>query len=739
MKTTTPNYKHLLALVFTACAALLILLPQSMNAQTTPPSTTPTPPSTTPDETSQTESEKEKEKEKIILLDKFQVSEENSVGYAAKNAISNLGRVATPILDTPQSIQIVNHDVITDLGVDTITDALKIVVPGISQRSFNGDDKMIWGFRAGAGLKDGFLVYNGGGSVGALYDVDRVEVIKGPIAMTYGNAGFVSGAINYVTRQPTRTQQTEVEAEVGTYNSYKGVLHNSGPITDNLLYRIDVGGRTTDYSERRFGFYRDKYVSAALDYYFSDTTKIKVDAALWEPSYNYPFTFIDPTTEKVFAGPADFTTIPSGTHYGQKYSRITAELDSVLSEGFTFSMFFGYLNNHLAWHDVYIVGYDPATHIAQRAGEDYIAPAHSLVFDVDFTKLFNTGQVAHTMQFGANATWQISSYEDDSLAITPDLNVLNPGNGGTWGTVYGQGNDPFSGLYDDSRNRTASIYWQDTANLFKDRVYLVGGLRFNDFIQDSPDAAKQVYADNKTVYRYGIVVKPTKELSVYANKSESFTFTNTKDYLGRPFIPELGIDTEFGVKGEFMDGRLMFTATKFELVFTHVPTFFLQGPNDPKPGQQGKVQGGTQHNPGYEFVLSFMQPVPGGNITFTANHYHGNITDENHLRPNASVNDTSGLLAKYSITADALRGLSLGLGIEHEGNQIGAAGDDGIHPVFPPYTTYYVFATYHRGNLTYQLNVNNLTNERFIAGSETPLWIFTDPGRVIKFSTTYKF
>ena len=101
--------------------------------------------------------------------------------------------------------------------------------------------------------KDGFGYSTN--AIGTLYDIERVEVIKGPAAMEYGQAAYVGGIINIVTRQPTDTFKGSFAASVGSFKSREAEAHLSGPATKKLLYRLDAGATNTDWGPRYWSFY----------------------------------------------------------------------------------------------------------------------------------------------------------------------------------------------------------------------------------------------------------------------------------------------------------------------------------------------------------------------------------------------------------------------------------------------------------------------------------------------------
>ena len=82
-----------------------------------------------------------------------------------------------------------------------------------------------------------------------LFDIERVEVLKGPQGTLFGN-NATGGAINYIAAKPTREFDAGVTLDYARFNTFSGDAHISGPITDNLLARIAVNGTSGDGWQR---------------------------------------------------------------------------------------------------------------------------------------------------------------------------------------------------------------------------------------------------------------------------------------------------------------------------------------------------------------------------------------------------------------------------------------------------------------------------------------------------------
>jgi catecholate siderophore receptor len=142
-------------------------------------------------------------------------------GYQATQ--QSINRLQTPLLNTPQTINVVPQQEIQERRLTTMEDALR-TVPGITfsagEGGQQGDSPIIRGFVArGDIFRDGFR--DPGWYTRDLFDVDRVEVYKGPSSFAFGR-GSTGGAINNVSKLPTGATYTEGTATGSSVGGYRG-------------------------------------------------------------------------------------------------------------------------------------------------------------------------------------------------------------------------------------------------------------------------------------------------------------------------------------------------------------------------------------------------------------------------------------------------------------------------------------------------------------------------------------
>lgn len=197
------------------------------------------------------------------------------VGYHTVNDKKlAVGKGGILVRDLPQSVQIINAQVIRDQQVNRLSDVLKNangVALGANRGGVN-ENFFARGYSLGSNniFKNGART-NNGGSIEAS-TLESVEILKGSAALLYG--GVSGGAVlNLVTKKPKFEYGGEVSMRMGSFNQYKPIVDVYGPISDKLAFRV-VG--TGEYAES----YRDNvetkrfYVNPSLLYKISEKSTL---------------------------------------------------------------------------------------------------------------------------------------------------------------------------------------------------------------------------------------------------------------------------------------------------------------------------------------------------------------------------------------------------------------------------------------------------------------------------------
>jgi len=132
---------------------------------------------------------------------------------------------------------------------------------------------------------DGIYIQNNSAYSLGLLDLDRVEIVKGPVSALYGRTGF-AGAINYVSKKPTDDFHSTGDVELGQYGRYNVTADVNGPIVAGLLRAglgIYYGTADGDYEDsvtgQRAGGFEKKDIKGTFDY--TPTSKLDISGGYY--------------------------------------------------------------------------------------------------------------------------------------------------------------------------------------------------------------------------------------------------------------------------------------------------------------------------------------------------------------------------------------------------------------------------------------------------------------------------
>jgi catecholate siderophore receptor len=698
-----------------------------------------------------------------LQLPTIDVSGNNQGGYQATQ--QSITRLQTPLLDTPQTVNVVPQQEIQERRLTTMEDALR-TVPGITfsagEGGQQGDSPVIRGFVArGDIFRDGFR--DPGWYTRDLFNVDRVEVYKGPSSFAFGR-GSTGGAINNVSKLPTGSTYVEGTATGTSVGGYRADVDASGK-RDNIAARIaalytDAETPTRDNVwTRRWGvapsvstqldentratlWYIYQGEEGAPDYgwpYLPQPGYSRTTGALVNPGYNGDGTPVTPvpiprnTWFGTATGPlrdiVDTEThilsakierelgsnfrIVNGTRYlaNDRFARNTAPrgLANAAMQPFTSGLSTG------AGGDG--IGYPVGLMTIARERRERETDATFLVNATDLTGKFDTGIISHTLTAGIELSRETRNQTRTDLCVASNpacyTSLVDPNSGGV----------PATGFTAVPGNNTLST---DYAGYIIDQMKitryfeLLGSFRFDRFSTHYVDANAAAgmndlrRTDNLPSYRFGAVYHPTPNSSIYAVYGNSYNPSaelgtlsgNPNNAASVTLAPEKNVSYEAGVKADVLDGNLSLTGAVFRIEKTN-----LRIPNDPTAptAQQFLVLDGLARVDGFEVgaagrLTDKWQVIGGYSYLDSSIEKTSNLAELGRRLPNAPRHNLS-LWTTYDIT----RKLTVGAGATYQSDTFVNTTNTAYVPEYWKFDAMVSYKVDEKS--TIQLNVYNITDE----------------------------
>ena len=515
-------------------------------------------------------------------------------------AISSATKTPTPLLDVPQSVTIVTQDLIRDQLMTSMGDVVRYV-PGISahQGENNRDDVVIRGNRSSAdfyvnGVRDDVQYYRD------LYNLERVEALKGPNALIFGRGGG-GGVVNRVVKEAVFRPLQSFAVQGGGYGHKRATADLERPLSPKVSFRLNGMFESSDSFRRGVDLERTG-VNPTLTIRPGDRTKVAV-------GYEYlrDTRVADRGITSANGRPAD---VDRATFYGnpdESAVRARVHLTSVAVDhrigGVTLR------NRTLAGaYDRFYQNFVPGASSADRtlvALTSYNnATERTNVFNqTDLTFAASTGRVRHTLLAGAEFGRQLtdnfrSSGFFNGTATSLQVPFDNP-------TIRTPVTFRQNATDADNHVRTnvAAAFVQDQAELSK-YLQLIGGVRFDRFDlqhHNNRNGETLERVDNLVSPRAGVVFKPIADVSIYGSYSVSFLPSAGDQFSSLTTItqqvkPEQFTNYEVGAKWDTGRGLSVTTA----LYRVNRTNTRATDPFDPAR----IVQTGSQRTNGYELGLN---------------------------------------------------------------------------------------------------------------------------------------
>ncbi len=651
-----------------------------------------------------------------------------------------------PLRELPQSVRIMSRQALDDLGATRLDDVLDYVGGVSRQNNFGGlwDNIAIRGLPGNentgmATLFNGFSSNRGFNAPRDLAGVERIEFLKGPAGALYGSSE-PGGTLNVVSKKPLWKSAHSVEAYAGSYGLGRLALDTTGPLGENLAYRLNVAVEDK-------GSFRD-HVSAQRQVVApAFTWKLGQDTVLeYTGEFLRHATPLDRGVVAVnnqlgavpvsrFTGePADGdATVNNQTHQVVLSNDWSAEWRSRVGLSYREAGLLGFSTEPTA------LGSNGRTLTRQRRLRDYQSDDVALQAELQGT--VRTGQLAHEVLLGI----ENFRFTMDSLMLRVNPSVAAPYAIDIFNPVYGQTQPVPRRNTDTQETQTnTAVYVQDTLKLAP-QWRLMAGLRADNYKQtlnnlvtgkttgQSPSALSP---------RLGASWLPSDRWTIYANAGRSFRPNTGSDVAGSGFDPESARALELGAKWESADKRMGATAALFDISKRNVLTS--------DPANAGfSVAAGEVRSRGLELDLAGRLSTHWRtNASLVFNNVE--ITRDNTLETGGrllNVPKVNGsILAVYENLLTNGQRYGIGGGMTHVGKRLGQARTQAEAnagtPAFdlPSYTTAKFMAYWRLSpKLNLSLDLDNVFDTTHYTSSYSRVWVTPGSARTVTVGMQAKF
>ncbi|HVT73369.1 MAG TPA: TonB-dependent siderophore receptor [Lacunisphaera sp.] len=649
-----------------------------------------------------------------ISLEKMEVTGQHAESkyYQVTESLSAT-KTPTALLDIPQSISIVTGEQIKDQQMLSLADVV-LYVPGITaHQGENNRDQIV--FRGNSSSADFFLngVRDDVQYYRDLYNLNRVEVLRGPNAMLFGR-GNGGGLINRETKEAGFTPSGEITVEAGSRDSRRVTLDVNRPWSDRVAFRLN----TLDESSGSFRDHVDLTRSAI------NPTLTLVPSARTRITFGYEHLHDTRVADRgitSFQGrPVD---VPVSTYYGDpEDSHVRAEVNflSAMIEHQAGDLL---VRNRTLFGDYdrgyqnYVPGAVDATqtHVTLTAYNN-ATKRQNLFNQTDLTCRATTGRIHHQLLGGIELGQQLTSnlrntgYFNNtatSILVPYDQSTIS-----TPATFRQSATDVNNHLTTD----LAAVYAQDQIE-FSRRWLAIVGLRYDSFdlsYHNNRNGDTLGRNDDFVSPRAGIIFKPVNQASLYANYSVSYLPSSGDQFSSLTVVteqvkPEKFTNYELGAKWD-LTSRLSFTTAAYQLDRTNTRS---TDPLDPTR----IVQTGSTRTQGFELGLS-------GSLTRNWSITGGYAYQDAYIRSATTAAPAGARVPQVPAHSFSLWNrwnlsskLGLGLGAIYRSDTY-AAIDNKV--TLPGYTrmdaaAYYAFSPRWR----LQANVENLLNRRYFVNADS--------------------
>jgi iron complex outermembrane recepter protein len=586
----------------------------------------------------------------------------------ANEKVSEIGKLPIRAMDLPQSLSIIDRQMIDNQQIKNMAEVLANTNGMYIMGTTGGYQEEIAGrgfaLNSTNTFRNGIRYFNG--MMGDFSNVEKVEVLKGSAAILYGNVA-AGGIINLVTKKPKFEFGGELAMKTGSFGQYKPYLDIYSGIGKSQKLAFRINGSYEQANSFRVGVSSKRYfVNPSILLKPSKKTEILIETSISS----------DDRTPDFGAGIINYEIIklPREKFTGVAWSKFIAKQQATnisISQSLTESWKLNFNGGLRQYKTELFANTRPNSGTLITKEGMWIRNIQKTNIDdkyqlaqLDLTGKLNIGQTNHQLLVGIetdNIKTNTTIY--NQIARYDTLNLFNKINYKTRTdipnmTIATISNVPVSRF---------GVYFQNLITI-NNYVKILAGLRYS--YQQTASTVKTLatnkseilkYYDEAFSPRFGLVIQPTKSISVFGSYANSFNLNTGVDLEGKALKPSVTDQFEIGLKNQLLANKLSLNITTYKIINANLAQISLQNGNT---NSNIKELAGTVASKGIEIDI-MAKPI--SNLSIVAGYSYN---ETKYIKSNTFIegsflkynpNHTANFSGNYLFTNGKISGLNLGI------------------------------------------------------------------------------
>ncbi|WP_323595531.1 TonB-dependent siderophore receptor [Aliarcobacter butzleri] len=660
------------------------------------------------------------------VLEEIKVSENNLIlnsvteetGSYTTGATSTATKLDLSLRETPQSVLVFTRQKLDDQNITSFQELLA-KTPGVSVNKW--DERVMptaRGFSVDYYLFDGMPTYQQNANDIDLIVFDRVEVVKGANGLTTG-AGNPAMGMNFIRKHANSKEfKGNIDLNAGSWDNYSQIADIQTPLNSDGSVRTRFVAKHEDKKS-----YMDNYEKqtdvfyGVVDMDLTDTTfasfgasyeDLQRDGVRWGglPAFYTDGSRTDFSRSKTVSGDWTYWDVKTKTYFADLkqyvYDDISLNL-SLSQRDFDTDTKLAYFSGKIDKNTGLGTG-SPSRYTSVRSEkENNIDLYASVPFEIANLEQEIVVGTMYNKHKVSTDNWKNANLTNVTIDV---FNIQNP-----------YSNWTSSGKNTLNSTTQKGYYLAGKFSLMQD-LKLISGVRISSWEYNAANGVGNREFDNEVTPYIGLIYDLDDNHSIYTSYTSIFKPQNFKDASGNYLDPIDGKSYEAGIKGEYFDGRLNTAISIFRIeqdgVGEKIDGVFVANTTEQAyKVAKGVVSKGVEFNISGEIADNF-------NLDFGLANFEAE--QENGTKFNTdSSRTTANLFAKYTI--DDYR---FGAGLNYKSKFY--TGSDATKITQDAFITTDLMAGYKvNKNLDFQLNVNNVFDEKYYDRIGNNSMVYGDP------------